>query len=102
MTAEQRVAGYKRQFETALANYHEQDPQCAFAAGMLLILSAMKKFDGPSLPLQVSMMHKALTDLGLSRGWGIDKNGAASPAGGNPPDHGAEPGPGQPSEPPTV
>lgn len=101
MNADQLKANFKQQFNDSIDGYKETDPKCAHAAGMLLILSALKRYDGPTLATQVTVMHKALTEVGTERGWLVDKS-PLKPAGGDPPDHGTEPEPGQPSEPPAV
>lgn len=45
---------------------------CSYAAGMLLILSALKVKDGPTLSTQIAIMHKALREVGEERGWGVE------------------------------
>ena len=66
---------FRNQFRTAIDSYAETDPKCAFAAGMLLILSALKVKDGPSMGFQVAVMHSALREVGQERGWGVESNG---------------------------
>ncbi len=73
-TMDNLVAWFRKQFEDSLATYREKDSTCAYAAGMLLILSALKKYDGPSLPLQITAMHMALRQVGEARGWIVDRN----------------------------
>lgn len=71
------VQRFKEQFRSELDRYQEQDPTCAYAAGMLLILSALRRYDGPTLPMQVAAMHTALRQIGEERGWYVDKAGGA-------------------------
>lgn len=73
-TMDDLIARFRKQFEDSFATYKEKDPTCAYAAGMLIILSALKKYDGPSLPLQITAMHMALRQVGEARGWYVDRN----------------------------
>lgn len=65
---------YYDQFIETLARYTESDPKCAMAAGMLVILSALKAKDGPNLAFHISVMHAALRDVGTDMGWGVEAN----------------------------
>lgn len=66
---------FRNQFRNAIDSYNESDPKCAFAAGMLLILSALKVKDGPTIAYQIAVMHSALREVGEERGWGVENNG---------------------------
>ncbi len=69
------IEAFKQQFNTAIDTYNtEKDPQCAFAAGMLIILSALRRFDGPTIPMQIAAMHTALREVGQARGYIVEKN----------------------------
>lgn len=82
MNADEAKADFKRQFNEAIDNYAKSVPnrnapdviECAMAAGMLLLLSAMKMKDGPKLGIQVHIMHAALIEVGEERGWTVDRN----------------------------
>lgn len=73
MTNEEMINRFKAQFNEQIDGYPDKDPKCAFGAGMLIIISALRRFDGPSLPLQVAAMHTALRQVGDERGWGVVK-----------------------------
>lgn len=64
---------FKKQFIAEIDGCTETDPKVAFAGGMLVLLSAFKKFDGPSLAYQITIMHAALRELGDERGWEVSK-----------------------------
>jgi hypothetical protein len=74
MDSDQLKLKFKQQINESIDSYNETDPKCAYAAGMLLILSALKLKDGPTIPMQITIMHKALTEVGTERGWFVDKN----------------------------
>lgn len=84
MDTDQLKARFKAQFVEVIDKYAASVPdrhapdvvQCAMAAGMLILLSAMKAKDGPNLGLQVVIMHAALREIGDERGWVVTKNGA--------------------------
>jgi hypothetical protein len=68
-TRDERLVRFRQQFNEIIDSQKETDPKCTFAAGMLLILSAMRRYDGPSLPMQVAEMHSVLLEIGRERGW---------------------------------
>lgn len=65
---------FKKQLHEVINSHDEKDPKCSFAAGMLLILSALKAKDGPTIPYQIAVMHAALREIGEEKGWGIKGN----------------------------
>lgn len=74
MTTDELKAEFKTQFNDVIDRYHryhEPDTKCAYAAGMLLILSALKAKDGTSIPMQIAVMHAALREVGEERGWSL-------------------------------
>lgn len=75
MSSEKMIAEFKRQINETLDKYEEPtgDVKCAMAAGMLVVLSALKMKDGPTIGIQIVMMHKALREVGEERGWGVSK-----------------------------
>lgn len=75
MNTDELKANFKKQFNDTITSYDEPDPKCAYAAGMLLILSALRVYDGPSLPTQIAVMHTALREVGEERGWIVAKEG---------------------------
>ncbi len=74
MNREELHSYFKGQFNDQLDSHVEVDPKCSLAAGMLLILSALKAKDGPSMAYQVAIMHSALREIGDERGWGVASN----------------------------
>ena len=48
-------------------------PQVDFGSGMLIILSALRAKDGPSIAYQVAVLHTVLREIGEERGWGVAK-----------------------------
>lgn len=66
-------ADFRRQLNEAIDRCAESDPKCAFASGMLLVLSALKMKDGPTIPMQIVIMHAALREVGEERGWVVAK-----------------------------
>lgn len=49
-------------------------PQVDFGSGMLIILSALRAKDGPSIAYQVSVLHTVLREIGEERGWGVARS----------------------------
>lgn len=77
-TTETKIEGYRQQFRHAIDRHiarDEPDSGAAFAAGMLLILSAIRSQDGPGVAMEVALMHKALHDVGRERGWEVARDG---------------------------
>ena len=74
MNIDELKAKFKQQLNESIDNHTEVDPKCSFAAGMLLILSALKVKDGPSMGFQIAVMHSALREIGGERGWGVEGN----------------------------
>lgn len=73
MNFEELKAQFKQQMSASI-DAADDDSKVAFGAGMLLILTAMMRFDGPTLSTQVRIMHSALREIGDERGWGVDRN----------------------------
>ena len=69
MQLDQLKAKFKADLNQVIDGYEEDDPQCAFASGMLVLLSALSAKDGASLTLKVRIMHTALREIGEERGW---------------------------------
>lgn len=65
---------FKTQLNESIDKYEETDPKCAYAAGMLVILSALIIKDGPTISTQIKIMHKALREVGDDRGWAVRNN----------------------------
>lgn len=65
---------FKKQIREVIDNYAEKDPKCAFAAGMLNVLTALIVKDGPTLAYQIRVMHVALREVGEERGWRVATN----------------------------
>lgn len=63
---------FKKQINESIDKYDEPDPKCAYAAGMLVVLSALKVKDGPTLSFQIALIHSALREVGNERGWSIE------------------------------
>lgn len=82
MNTDELKAKFREQINEAVDDYAKAVPdrdapdlvECAFAAGMLLILSAFKAKDGPKLGLQIQVMHAALREVGQQRGWIVHRN----------------------------
>lgn len=71
--SETLVERFKTQINQSIDGYTDDDPKCAYGAGMLVILSALRRFDGSSLPMQIAAMHVALRQVGEERGWKVAK-----------------------------
>jgi len=76
-TIDELKATFKTQIVQSLENNYPNDPemQCAFAAGMLVVVSAMRAKDGPTLAMQMAVFHSALREVGNDKGWGVASNG---------------------------
>lgn len=74
MNIDQLKEHFRKQLIAELDGWRETDPVCSYGSGMLLILSAIQRFDGQSIPMQVSAMHSVLRDIGEERGWGVTKS----------------------------
>lgn len=74
MNREELHAHFKQQFIDALDGWTEADPKCSMAAGMLLILSALRVKDGPTMAFQIAVMHSALREVGQERGYEVAAN----------------------------
>ena len=72
-TDELRVK-FRNQFIKVIDGYDEPNSKCAFAAGMLVILSALKAKDGPTIAFQISIMHSVLIELGAERNWVMSRD----------------------------
>jgi len=73
MTLDELREHFKKQFREAIDEQgNDEKVQVAFASGALLVLSALIVKDGPSIPMQVRVMHTALREVGDERSWGID------------------------------
>lgn len=46
MTIDQLIAHFKKQLNECIDGYNEPDPKCAYAAGILHILSVLRRYDG--------------------------------------------------------
>lgn len=62
---------FKNQIRGLISEHDEEDPKCSFAAGMLVVLSALKAKDGSTIPYQITVMHAALREVGKEQGWGV-------------------------------
>lgn len=72
---------FKQMFRETIDNHHETDPRASFASGMLVVLvvlSALKAKDGPTIAYQIAVMHAALREVGTEEGWGVAKQNPAS------------------------
>lgn len=64
---------FKEQIESVLAEFPDESSRCACGSGMLTMVSALQRKDGPSLPVQIAVMYAALVEVGDARGWSRQK-----------------------------
>lgn len=73
MTLDELREHFKKQFREAIDEQGDDEKvRVAYASGALLVLSALIVRDGPSIPMQVRVMHTALREVGEERSWGVD------------------------------
>lgn len=61
------------QHAESLTAFDETDIRCAFAAGMLIIVSAFQAKDGPTIAAQLAVMHKAIREVGEENKWVVSR-----------------------------
>lgn len=73
MTTEELKQLFKEQLADVVSKYETERERVAFSSGILLVLSALKSKDGPSIPVQIVVMHAAVREYGEEQGWEVGR-----------------------------